>query len=241
MIERKFDQGIYAIAWGGFRKNYAAFAGLALTIAFLDSLLLAIGRDGFGISLFMTIMLNLAAHHILLHDPKDAQEVIPAPIKGMPIFRFCWWSFLLMLPPSVIAAILIVGGGGSPGAVVFGAVVAIAIFAVTLGLFGTILPEIVLGERADLVAAFARGKRVLWPTIGRLAIGPGAFWILLVLGQVVLALLGAPSDAYDPETGQVSWIGGVVAILVMIGVIFASILAAAVLCKAYYQGQAVSR
>jgi len=113
-------------------------------------------------------------------------------------------------------------------------------FAATLALFGTVLPSIVLGGTIDAAAALWRGRSIFWPTAGWLLAGPGIFWVALIAAQVGLSYAGLPPTAYDEATGEVFWPGAPLLILVEFAVLYANLLGAAVLCRAYFRGEAAT-
>jgi hypothetical protein len=226
-----FDRGVYALAWAAFRANYEVFAALALLIVFADPVVELAGISDalpFARSTVIPIMIYQVAAWSLMHDgrPFAGQEW-----RQVRFVRFALWTILMMLP-ALVAGIAMLRDAGLP--VMLAGVY--AGYILTLAACGTVLPEIAAGGRGNLAAALRRGRRAFLPALGDLLRGPVVFALAVLLAGVLPQVIGIPVWVLDPNTGAVSWLGTVMVLAVDLMSVFADVLMAAALCKAWHRG-----
>jgi len=224
-----FNRGIYPIAWQAFRANFWMLVALAAVFALIEEAGGAVSHA--ALDFLLSALLNLSAHWVLLYGGLSAR-----PATEMPVLRFVWASFLLALPAAAVAVVLMLAFGLDRDAVLPAFAGFLGALGVTLALCGTVLPSIAMGGRIDLAAALGRGRRVFWQTLAALAGGPAAFWTLLASVQGGLRAAGLPLSPYDTTARGLDAAGVAVALAIMLANVFACLLGAAALCRAYYRG-----
>jgi hypothetical protein len=233
-----FNRGIYALAWTAFRAKYAGFAAIALFLAFSDPALKLMGSEGnlLAANLVISSIISFVAHWTLLNNGRELDRLAIRRLGGWAWIKFTWWSFLLTLPSILALIVLTAGQHSAILALLTGMLAFVAAYAVTLALWGTVLPQIAATGRASLAEAGRRGARTFRATLRDLAAGPAAFTIGLAVAITALSAFGVPIAALLPVDGGVSWIGTLVSVALVLGAVYGNALFAAVLCKAYHRG-----
>lgn len=225
------DRGVYALATRAFRANYLAFAAIAMAQAALQVIppLHSIGATLLASTLasLLQIPLFFLALVTLLTGGAGAGA---APGRFWPfVLRF----LLLGVPPLLVLALF-----DDPVVV---ALLLIASSIAMMGLFGTMLPDVVAGNGGGLAAALARGRRSFGAFLAWTLQGPALTLFGVGVAVSVLAAVATMAGIgvrVGPEGGPLlaPWFEGLVAILGTLGGAYVTALTAAVLAKCWHLG-----
>ncbi len=201
---------MYALAWTSLRENIALYTVVTITVVMLELIMSAVGI----VTLVFAGLVMLYTHRIIQlrehHGWTDPLSTTGKDGSKVPII-----GYLLRFLGVFVALMLFLTGGfmlldaviGLPAdeqlpeinMAIWGIVLAVPAFAITLSAIGTVLPA--CAERADtsLAAALRRGRKTFVGTFVNLLIGPLAMALVgfLVLGQIGW-LLG-PIDGLLPR------------------------------------------
>lgn len=236
MARWDLNRGLYALATGVFRFNYLPLVAIALAQAALQSLPLVAGEGGVlaAIALLGASLLQVALLYLTLFTLMTGGRVVEHPFPWPNFWGFFGRLLLLGLP----AAVAMMAALASDGAV-FG-FLSLAISLAILGLFGTMLPDVVAGGPGRVGEALERGRRSFGKFLTWMLAGPVLASVALGLGfGVVSALLltaGIGTAGAGDEAQLSPWFLGLFTLLGSIGGAYVAALTAAALAKAWAAG-----
>jgi hypothetical protein len=240
----ELDRNLYLLAFSILVRNWQPYAVAALllltanaSVGFVDApLVLAALRTA------IFILVSYSAYRYLLTDGAASgwQSLLASTTR--PPWRYAG-VMLIVLSPILLLGIAwtVNGSGGGPsslGDVVFGFLMVI-LYASFYVLLGTALPASAERDEMSLREGFARGRRN-YGAIGRsLVLGVWVFRAASVLVMMVLAHLGVTTDFASPGSGQLNLPAVGPMLLFNLSHIFAELLTAVVLVRAYRKYPAI--
>lgn len=234
-MARDLNRGLHALAREAVMLNYSGFVGLALGQAALQCLPLVTGSVG-GPALaagLLASLLQIPLLYLALHSMTVGGSALDGPLPPPRFWRFAGRFLLLGVPATLILLTI-----DDPVAMLF---MLLLVSVATMGLFGTILPDSVAGERPSWAAALARGQAtfvsfLLWMLGGPALTLVGIGIVLGILGSILAGSgIGAASGAGDGRLAA-AWAVGLIVILSALGGAYATALTAAVLAKCWHRG-----
>jgi hypothetical protein len=232
------DRGLFAIAFSVVRRNWLP-CGVAAVL-----LLAANVGEGywqvplvFAVTRALIIMIvGYSIYRTILSDGRLAGLRAVATDEGRVPWRYTG-VMLMILSPILILGIVWTAPGGAGGPsnlneVVFGVVMVMA-YATGYVLLGTALPEIAERGEVSLAQAIARGRANFRRISRQMVLGPWIFRACTVLVMIGLALMGVTTDLFSGHNGAFQPAALAPMLLFTTGHVFAEVLTAVVLARAY--------
>ena len=237
MAQWDLDRGIYPLATAVFRFNYMPLVAIALAQAALQSIPLAAGENAeflTALGFLGASLLQVALLYVALLTPMTGDSVTRHPFPWPHLWAFFWRLLLLGIP----AAVVLVGSlaTGAPFLPILSLVVSLAV----LGLFGTVLPDVVAGGAGRFDEAFERGRRSFGSFVGWMLLGPVlaslAVGIALGLFSSLLLATGIGTTGTGEAMALSPWFLGLFSLVGALGGAYVAALTAVVLAKAWAAG-----
>jgi len=239
-IDINLDRRLLPIAFSIMRVNWLPCFGAAVLL-----LLLNIGSGylnvpiAFAVARALVIMITgYSVYRTLVTEGEVRGVRALATDEGRAPWRYAGVMLMILSPILVLGIVWTAPGTGvgpsNLGEVIFGLVMVI-LYAIVYVLFGTALPEI--AERGDVALsdAFTRGRDNYRHIARRLVFGPWIFRSATLLTLILMSLGGMKVDLFDLSTNafQPAALGPM--LMFTTGHIFAEVLTAIVLVRAYRQ------
>ncbi|MEM6487464.1 MAG: hypothetical protein AAF677_04210 [Pseudomonadota bacterium] len=169
---------------------------------------------GLRLSLIIDFLLHASVMYAGLRTLQSGGSVRGVPAALTPAGEVPWLFFarlFLLGIPGLLAVFLLLGlltpALGQRAAVTAGVAANIAVGAVILGLFGSMLNDIARGGRGDPQEALERGHQRWVALAVALVLGPGLVNAGLFALHMTLDALGLPLSAVDPEATHLNPVG----------------------------------
>jgi len=232
------NRGLFAIAFSVFRHNWlpCGIAALLLLASNVGEGYLHALMPFVVLRSLIIMILGYSVYRTLLSGGRLCGLRAVATDEGRVPWRYSG-VMLMILTPILVLGITWTAPGGSAApsnlnAIVF-ALVMVILYATGYVLLGTALPEI--AERGDvsLRRAIGRGRANFRRISRAMVLGPWIFRVGTILMMVVMALMGVTIDLFDGRGGAFQPAALAPMLLFTTCLVFAEVLTAIVLARAY--------
>jgi hypothetical protein len=248
MINKKIDidRNLFALAFSVMRCNWLPCGGVAVL------LLAANVGEGYlhaplafvVLRALIIMIVGYSAYRVLLSGGKIAGWRAVATAEGRLPWRYTGVMLMILTPILVLGIVWTAPGTGvgpnSISEIVFGVVMVVA-YASAYVLLGTALPEVAERGEVAMSEAIARGRSNYRAIAMPMVFGPWIFRAATVAVLISASLMGVTVDLFDAGTGafQPAALGPM--LLFTTGHVFAEVLTAIVLVRAYRRYPVVPR
>ncbi len=179
---------MYKIAIRTFLQNFPIFLIVALLLAGFSFLEMNVQSGG---SFFAYGLVALFSHRMILLNENYGWSGKPTlkPGETMPMWAFFWrygLFFIIFLFLSLAVFLPLMPSDPNDEAKIVGAIIlsfliVAPFYSILLSLFGTVLPAAAVRGERSFSAAFHRGRKRFWITMGRLALGPALIFVAMFM------------------------------------------------------------
>lgn len=238
MAHWDLGRGLYPLATGLFRFNYLPIVTIVLAQSALELLPLVTGSSPAlaAVAVLCSTALQFGLSYLLLYTLMTGEGAVSQRFPWPHLGSYVWRVLVLGVPSMLILPLIRLSDDPVERMVLlFGALLASL---AVMGLFGTVLPDLLADGAGRFGDAYQRGRKkfgrfLLWFVIGPVA---AAAAFSLALGLVGGILMTVDADLTGAERRPAPWAAGLVTLLAGIGSAYITALMAAMVGKLWAAG-----